>query len=80
MSSKTRPTKPRPAGPYVRSKIQDADMDIASAENDLTPLVEGGDLNATRASRKLWKARHWLAVILGLGVDNSDNGQNGGHE
>jgi hypothetical protein len=83
----TKPTKARPLGRNARRDLSEADDELASADCDLRPLYQGDMRDApgrvTNARMKISFARRIITALLGQGVDDTDeleNGNNGGHE
>jgi hypothetical protein len=79
MSSSTRPTKPRPVGRHVRQQLQEVEFDLGAADRHLEPLADS-EIGAARAQGLIAKALVKVARILGLGVDDYENGANGDNQ
>lgn len=79
----TNPTKPRPLAPKARKEVESADLDLAAADNSLSPMYNDDwsqkERHVARSRFSIAEARRKLAALLGWGTDDSENG-NGSHE
>lgn len=73
----SKPNGPRPPGRYVRQQLQEIDIHAGAADRRLEGLAET-NIDAARAQGLLRLIQVGVARLLGMGVDDEDNG-NGTH-